>query len=74
MNNDQRAKLLAIAARRGLRGHSELIKEAVERYLQEEESRQASVQKVLELEGALTAEDEQKAAQRIRETWARWRP
>ena len=35
LSDDQRAKLLALAAKRRLRGYSALIQEALERYLKE---------------------------------------
>jgi hypothetical protein len=35
LTDDQRAKLLALAAKRRLRGYSALIQEALERYLKE---------------------------------------
>lgn len=71
--NDKRARLAAIAARRGLRGYSELINEAVERFLEEEENRQAQIAKVLALRGVLTDQQAQEVEQRIREVWSRWR-
>ncbi|MEW6045499.1 MAG: hypothetical protein AB1609_03335 [Bacillota bacterium] len=71
--NDKRARLAAIAARRGLRGYSELINEAVERFLEEEENRQAQIAKVLALRGVLTDQQAREVEQRIREVWSRWR-
>ena len=41
LTEDQRAKLLALAAKRRLRGYSVLIQEAVERYLTELPTRRA---------------------------------
>jgi len=71
--NEKRARLLAIAARRGLRGYSEVVNEAVDRYLEEEERRRANVGKVLALEGVLSAEEAEEVEARVREVRSRWR-
>jgi len=68
----QRARLLEIAARRGEKGFSRLVQEAVERFLSEEDTRKARTEAALALEGSMSA----KAAEalsasvvRIRRTW-----
>lgn len=71
--NEKRAKLAAIAARRGLRGYSQLINEALDRFLKEEEEREARVAGVLALRGTLSDRQAEEVERRIREVWARWR-
>lgn len=71
--NEKRARLLAIAARRGLRGYSVIVNEAIDRYLEEEDRRHAAVRKILALKGTLTDSEAEEADDRIQEAWSRWR-
>jgi hypothetical protein len=68
----QRARLLDLAARRGEKGFSRLIQEAVERLLTDSDSRKARTDAALALKGSLAAAaaDELEASiARIRSTW-----
>ena len=68
----QRARLLDLAARRGEKGFSRLVQEAVDRLLAEEASRKARVDAALALEGSMCAKaaDELAASvARIRRVW-----
>jgi predicted transcriptional regulator len=72
LRDDHRAKLLELAARRGQKGYSKLLAEAIESYLEslarDEEKRQAALQ----LRGTLTAkeaEELRKATRALRESW-----
>jgi hypothetical protein len=70
--DSQRARLLEVAARRGEKGFSRLIQEAVERLLSEDETRAVQVKAALALEGSMTDEtaDELTASVgRIRSNW-----
>ncbi|TVP58579.1 MAG: hypothetical protein EA351_03465 [Gemmatimonadales bacterium] len=72
LRDDQRAKLLEMAARRGEKGFSRLIQEAVDRYLDEEARRDRSVEEALAAVGSLSddeAEALERAARRLRENW-----
>jgi len=71
--NESRARLLALAARRGLRGYSDIVREAVDRYLVEEERKEMPTSQLLELSGCLSDEEADRALKRIKETWKRWR-
>ncbi len=71
--NEKRSRLMALAARRGLRGYSEIVAEAVERYLVEEEKRVQNTEKLLALRGFLNAAEADEAERRIKEVWANWR-
>jgi hypothetical protein len=61
---EHRAKLLELAARRGAKGFSELVGEALEAYLRAEADREAMRARAVRLRGALPARD----ARSLRET------
>lgn len=68
----QRARLLDLAARRGEKGFSRLIQEAVERMLEEDASRKGRARAAVALEGSLgarAADELTEAVARIRSTW-----
>ena len=69
----QRAKLLEIAPRRGLRGFSAIVQEAVERYLTEAAPRNERVQAALSVLGTLDDEEADEMEASIRELRGRWR-
>lgn len=71
--NDRRARLMALAARRGMRGYSDIVREAIDRYLEEEERKEAALPEILSLAGSLSEEEARDARKRIDETWQRWR-
>ncbi|HAG06569.1 MAG TPA: hypothetical protein DCL13_00140 [Peptococcaceae bacterium] len=74
LSNEKRAKLLAIAARRGLRGYSRLIDEALDLYLaREEEKRAGELKELLSLAGTLTDAEAAEMEKRIGEAWRKWR-
>ena len=70
LRDDQREALAAMAARRGLRGYSELIQEAVDRYLLKDTVDNAGF---LALEGILTDEEADDLRRSVEETRASWR-
>lgn len=73
LSNEKRARLLAIAARRGLRGYSQIINEALDLYLaREEEKRSAALSEVLSLRGTLTDAEAREVEARIAEAWRKW--
>ncbi|MDK2926523.1 MAG: hypothetical protein PWR31_213 [Bacillota bacterium] len=72
LDNESRAKLMALAAKRGLRGYSELVQEAVTEYLAKEEQREQAVQEVMELSGSLSADEAKQVEEGIEATWKRW--
>lgn len=72
MKAEHRARLLEIAARRGEKGFSNVIAEAIEQYLvgNAEQDRQREAAQVLQ--GVLTAEeadDLERTARSVRESW-----
>jgi len=72
--NEKRAKLLALAARRGLRGYSQLVNEALDAYLAKAEAKRVKdLEEVLALAGTLSPAEAEDAEKAIREAWAKWR-
>lgn len=68
-----RAELLALAAKRRMRGYSEIIKEAIGFYLREMRIREKSRRQVLKLEGVWAAEDAETIAEAVESAWAGWK-
>ena len=73
LRDDQRARLLEMAAREGRKGFSHLIQEAVDRFLEEEEGRREEVAEALAMVGSFTPEDAQAFRERTRALRDRWR-
>lgn len=70
--DEQRARLLNLAARRGEKGFSHLIQEAIANYLEEIERRESLVEDALSVIGTLdeeAADELEVAVRRIREFW-----
>jgi predicted DNA-binding protein len=72
INDEHRAKLLQLAARRGDKGFSRIIAEAIERYLAELESSEAARRKALSLCGSLSRREADRLradSAKIRQSW-----
>lgn len=72
LDDGQRAELLRLAAERGQKGFSELVREAIARYLQQESDRRSRVEAALAARGALkgaAGEKLEHAAQELRDHW-----
>jgi predicted transcriptional regulator len=72
LNDESRAKLLEMAARRGEKGFSRLIDEAVEQYLRAEQAANERRKTALALRGTLGGRDAEhlrSAATALRESW-----
>jgi predicted transcriptional regulator len=72
ISDAQRAKLLEMAARRGEKGFSRLVQEALDRYLADEGSRQERIDAALALGGSVSdkaADALEKSAREIRSRW-----
>lgn len=72
INNEYRAKLAALAAKRGLRGYSKIIEEALAEYLARIENRKSEIEEFLTLAGSLSQEEAFVVENRIKEFWSRW--
>lgn len=72
IRDEQRARLLEIAARRGEKGFSGLVREAIDRFLEEEDRRDRAVATSIEALGSLDADSANRmrdVARRLRESW-----
>jgi hypothetical protein len=68
----QRARLLELAARRGEKGFSRLVQEAIDRYLTDEANRKGPIEAALALGGSFddaAANDLEESVRKIRSTW-----
>ena len=69
---EHRAKLVELAARRGAKGFSQLVGEALEAYLRAEADRAARRKRAVRLKGTLPAREARAlrdAAEALRRTW-----
>ena len=73
LNENQRAALLHLAAKRGLKGFSHIVQEALERYLEQQASRQNLIDAALELKGALSGEPADELTERVQDIRGHWR-
>ena len=67
-----RAAVMAVAARKGYRGYSKVIVEALEFYLAEKEAKESGLQDLLELRGSWNRRDATQTRARIAEARANW--
>jgi predicted DNA-binding protein len=73
LRNDQRARLLELAARRGEKGFSAVIREAVDHYLKEVEIRDRAVDQAVEILGSFREEEAEALRERVAEARRHWR-
>ncbi len=73
LRDDQRARLLEIAAQEGRKGFSHLVQEAVDRFLEDEERRREEVAEALSVVGSFTPEEAEALRDRTRALRERWR-
>lgn len=71
ISDEQHRALLAIARRRGMRGFSPLVREAIDQYLQA--LRGVGLEEALALEATLTSDEADRLRRRIAEAWEPWR-
>jgi len=72
MTDEQRAKLLHLAAKRGVKGFSTFVQEALDEYLKTVEDRTAEVQAALAVRGTLKGKEAKRLSEncrQVRETW-----
>ena len=72
LTDEQRAELLKIAGRRGLKGFSSVVQEALDDYLKRQVDQKQAVATALSLRGCLKkkdADDFEKRTRTIRELW-----
>lgn len=73
LSDKVRAKLLELAARRGDRGFSALVEEAVERYVADEERRRQRADRAQSVIGCMSDEDAQALEESVRHLRDHWR-
>ncbi len=72
IRDEHRARLLELAARRGMKGFSALVEEALEAFLRDEAARERKVKAALRLQGSIdarTAARMRRVARRLRKSW-----
>ena len=73
VTDEQYAKLVHLAARRGLKGFSALVQEALDQHLEAHEERDEAVRLALAARGALKGKEADAVAEACRETRRSWR-
>ncbi len=73
MTDDQRAELLRLAARKGIKGFSQIVQEAVDQYLRHEGGKDQAIGAALPLEGCLVGEEAARFEERVRSIRELWR-
>ena len=71
IRDEQRIALAAIAAKRGLRGYSEVVQEAIDAFLAD--AKGEDLDALLSLRGSLALEQADALERRIAEAWSSWR-
>jgi len=71
--DEQRAKLLQLAAAKGMKGFSSLVTEALTRYLAEEEERRGRIDRALSLQGSLDEEEGEELERSVVAIRGQWR-
>jgi len=66
------ASLHALAVRRGQRGYSKVMEEAVSTYLRDQKKRQRDLKAILEMEGSWSAEEADEVRKNLQEARKNW--
>lgn len=67
------AALHALAIRRGERGYSKVMEEAVSTYLRDQTKRRRDLKAILEMEGSWSSEESEEVRKNLREARKNWR-
>jgi len=73
ITSDHRAQLLKLAAQRGEKGFSSLIREALDLYMRQHRGRRDAVARALEAEGSFSDEEADALGASVRAARERWR-
>jgi predicted transcriptional regulator len=73
ISDEQRARLLDLAARRGDKGFSGVVREAIDQYLANVGGRKEAVERALAARGRLSGRDGEELEAAVREIRTRWR-
>ncbi len=69
----QRAELLKLAAQRGEKGFSSIVREAIDLYLRQQRAKRALVAEALKLEGSFSDNEAGALEASVRELRGKWR-
>lgn len=73
LDDTQRAELLKLAAQRGEKGFSSVLRDAVDLYLRQHRGKKEAVARALELEGSFSDGEADALEASVRELRGRWR-
>jgi metal-responsive CopG/Arc/MetJ family transcriptional regulator len=73
LSNDHRSSLHSLAARRGLRGYSKLIQEAVDLYIREMTAKEGGAKHLLQMRGTWNKEEARKFQKKLRGIRKNWK-
>lgn len=73
LSDDHRSALHSIAARRGLRGYSRLIQEAIDFYIKEKVKKGEGTKEILKMRGTWSKEEAKQFKKRLEEIRRNWR-
>jgi predicted transcriptional regulator len=73
ITDEQRARLLELAARRGEKGFSRIVQEALDRYLSAESLRAERVEAALSVIGSWSDAEAERLRDSVRQLRERWR-
>lgn len=73
LSNDHRSSLHSLAARRGLRGYSKLIQEAVDLYIQQLTAKERNVTLLLKMRGTWNRDEANTFSKKLREIRRNWK-
>ncbi|MFW6012456.1 MAG: hypothetical protein ACOC92_01965 [bacterium] len=73
LSDEHRARLLELAARRGEKGFSSIVEEALDRYFAREERRRKAVDRALDALGSLSPDEADRLDREVHELRRSWR-
>jgi metal-responsive CopG/Arc/MetJ family transcriptional regulator len=73
LSDDLIAALHALAIRRGQRGYSKVMEEAVSTYLRDQKKRQRDLRAVLDIEGSWSQDEADEVRKNLQEARKNWR-
>jgi len=73
LSDEHRSLLHSLAARRGLRGYSKVVQEAIEFYLKEEMGKEIDLGAVLNMRGSWDKAEVQRVKKRLAEIRRNWK-
>lgn len=74
VSDKHRSFLLALAAQKGLRGYSEIIREALDYYIAHQSRTAEKKEKILEMEKSWKAEETEAVRSNLAELRGHWKP